>query len=134
MLQYSLIASISNENSSPNHYLITSLLHVHVGALAPRALFLFVTENILSPTCVVLKTYDVIYSVVYVLESNAYYCAIISRLVTNKKSRPAPLKVGQIHSYKSYTFTRLRYVLSLNVIEGWILSDCVQCTADALVI
>ena len=29
------------------------------------ALFLFVTENILSHTCVVLKTYDAIYSVVY---------------------------------------------------------------------
>ena len=27
----------------------------------------------LSHTCVVLKTYDAIYSVVYVLESNAFY-------------------------------------------------------------
>ena len=53
----------------------------------PVALFLFVTENILSQTCVVLKTYDAIYSVVNVLESNAYYCAIISRWVTNKKNR-----------------------------------------------
>ena len=49
------------------------------------ALFLFVTENILFHTCVVLKTYDAIYSVVYVLESNAYCCAIISRWVTNQK-------------------------------------------------
>ena len=41
------------------------------------AVFLFVTENVLSHTCVVLKTYDAIYSVVYVLESNAYnLCAI----------------------------------------------------------
>ena len=49
------------------------------------AKFSFVTENILFHTCVVLKTYDAIYSVVYVLESNAYYCAIISSWVTNKK-------------------------------------------------
>ena len=53
--------------------------------LFPRAEFRFVTENILSHTCVVLKTYDAIYSVVYVLDSNAYYCAIISLWVTNKK-------------------------------------------------
>ena len=38
-----------------------------------EAVLLFVTENILSHTCVVLKTYDAIYSVVYVLESNVNY-------------------------------------------------------------
>ena len=38
----------------------------------PGAVFVFVTENILSHTCVVLKMYDAIYSVVYVLESNAF--------------------------------------------------------------
>ena len=37
-----------------------------------EAKFSFVTENILSHTCVILKSYDAIYSVVYVLESNAY--------------------------------------------------------------
>ena len=64
------------------NHLISQLGHEGVNPTnrtVPYAVFLFVTENILCLTCVVLKTYGAIYSVVYVLESNAYLCAIISR-------------------------------------------------------
>ena len=59
------------------------------GFFSRDALFLFVTENRYSLThASFLKPYDAIYSVTNVLESNEYYCAIISRWVTNTKIAP----------------------------------------------
>ena len=55
-----------------------------------------IRKHTLSYTCVVLKTYNDIYSVVYVLASYAYYYPIITCWVTNTKIASGNDQVSEI--------------------------------------